>query len=191
MTPIVQYLNPFNVLPPEEVALLENLGHPASLAKGAYLIKEGAVCHKIAIISSGILRSFYTDQEGRDITNCFTFPNEVAAAYTSLITRNPSLENIVALTDCEMVMIDYSELSALYSRNIHWQHLGRLIAESEFIFAEKKLMMLKTFSARDRYLHLVKEHPDYIRQIPLQYLASYLAITPQHLSRIRKELQFS
>nr|WP_315221986.1 Crp/Fnr family transcriptional regulator [uncultured Flavobacterium sp.] len=177
-----------HVLSSAELDQLDDLISIRTLKKGAFLLKENQVCNEIVFIRKGILRSFFFNHQGDEITNCFAFENEFMASFASFITQNPAEENIQALSDVELQVIDRQSLEMLYKSSSHWQEIGRKLAEMEFVTLQKRMISFQKLSGKQRYEELFQHHQKYIQLIPLQYLASYLGITPRHLSRIRKAI---
>ncbi|WP_166923537.1 Crp/Fnr family transcriptional regulator [Flavobacterium poyangense] len=174
------------ILPLQELDKLDGLIVKRKLKKGDFLIRENQIAKEIVLIKSGALRSFYMNNEGEEITNCITFENEFMTAFTSLITQKPTEENIQALFDTELEVISHEQIAHLYENSIHWQKVGRVIAEMQYINLEQRILSFQKLSGKERYETLFENHPHYIKLIPLHYLASFLGVTPRHLSRIRK-----
>lgn len=170
----------------EELNLLDDLITLRTLKKGEFLLTENQVCNEIVFIKSGILRSFFLNHKGDEITNCFTFENEFMASFASFITEEKAEENIQALVDTELQVLDRKCLEKLYKSGFNWQETGRKLTEIEFVNLQKRMISFQKLSGAQRYEELYKNHQKYLQLIPLHYLASYLGITPRHLSRIRK-----
>src|SRR6185503_18854812 len=113
--------------------------------------------------------------------------NHFVADFSSFLTRKPARENIHALEDCELALISQKDLEKLYSESFAFQKLGRLIAEYNYVLAVERIYSLQHESALERYNHLLEIYPNLINRVPHHYIASYLGITPESLSRIRKE----
>lgn len=172
----------------EELNLLDDLITFRTLKKGDFLLKENQVCNEIVFIKKGILRSFFVNHKGDEITNCFAFENEFMASFASFITEERAEENIQALTDTEVQVLNRKSLEKLYQSGYNWQETGRKLTEIEFVNLNKRMISFQKLSGKQRYEELFQQHQKYLQLIPLQYLASYLGITPRHLSRIRKAI---
>jgi len=170
----------------DELSLLDSLITFRTVKKGELLLTENQVCNEIVFIEKGILRSFFVNHKGDEITNCFAFENEFMASFASFITKEKAEENIQALTDTQLQILDRKALEKLYQSGFNWQETGRKLTELEFVNLHKRMVSFQKLSGAKRYEELCKNHQKYIQLIPLQYLASYLGITPRHLSRIRK-----
>lgn len=182
------FFKSFDFLTEDELNLIDSLSCKQLIKKGEYLTKEGSIANEIALIKSGILRLFYTNTSGEEITGCLAFDNEILSAYSSLITQQPSDENIQAVCDTEIVTLTKEQLEFLYNSSASWQKIGRIIAEMHYVELTKKIVSFQKDSAKERYNKLIQKQPQYIQAIPQHQLASFLGITPRHLSRIRKEL---
>lgn len=174
------------VLSPAELDQLDDLITFRTLKKGEFLLAENQVSNEIVFIKKGILRSYFFNHQGDEVTNCFAFENEFMASYSSFITQNVAEENIQALVETEVQVLNRESLNKLYQSSMLWQEIGRKIAEMEYITLQKRMVSFQKLSGKQRYEELYLNHQKYIQLIPLQYLASYLGITPRHLSRIRK-----
>lgn len=169
-----------------ELEKLEHLITFRKLKKGELLLEENKVCNEIFFIKKGLLRSYFYNHQGDEITNCFAFENEFMASFSSFITQNVAEENIQALADTELQVLSRDSLEQLYQSHTKWQEIGRKLTEMEFITLQKRMIAFQKLSATQRYQELYNNHQKYLQLIPLQYLASYLGVTPRHLSRIRK-----
>lgn len=187
---IHQFFQSFNLFSKNEIDNLLIFFKERKLAKNDFFVKEGGKCKEIAFIQSGIFRSYYVSEKGKDNTYCFRFPNDLLASYSSFISDQPSIENLQAIFEATLLIIKKEKIQELASKNPKWSEFLRMIAEQEYLELEKRFFQLQRDSATKRYLFLIENQPDYIQKIPLQYLASYLGVTQRHLSRIRKEIYF-
>lgn len=187
---INKYLQSYQILTQDDIDAFLEVVTEKTLDKGEFLTTEGKISRHITFIQSGIFRSFYHSTEQEEVTYCFTFQNTLITAYSSWINQEPTIENIQALTDMELILISYDNMKKLEASHPNWIKFFKHIAEQEYINLEKRIFMLQRESAETRYQNLVQNHPEYLHQIPLHYLASYLGVTQRHLSRIRKSISF-
>jgi len=187
---IQQFFQSFHIFSADEIESFLPLFETRKLNKNEFFVREGEKCKEIAFIESGIFRSYYNAEDGKEITYCFRFPNDLIASYSSFISEQPSQENMQAITDAALLVIPKDKIETLAHGNPNWILFLKVIAEQEYMELEKRFFQLQRDSAARRYETLLQNHPHYIREIPLQYLASYLGITQRHLSRIRKEISF-
>lgn len=158
-----------------------------SLDAGEHWLPIGKTCRQVAFVSSGLLRLYHLS-DGRELTHCFCRENSLATSYRSLIKGEPSDIAIQALEDTHLIALAFSDLQQLYQQDIFWQQLGRIAAEQEYLETECHHRLLSDHSATDRYRHILDTQPDLLQRVPLQYLAGYLQIAPETLSRIRKKI---
>lgn len=189
MTPLTETINQIISLTNDEKAAIEKAFGSIEISKGDLWIKEGQTCDQVAFVLSGKLRSYYIDDSGNEVTCFFITPNTFVSSFTSFLTNTPTSENISALEDSAIRVISKHELEHLTALVPKMQIFRRVVAENLFILMEKRVAMLQSKSAYERYQKMLKDNPEIILSVPLQYTASFLGITPQHLSRLRKELQ--
>ncbi|WP_186757183.1 Crp/Fnr family transcriptional regulator [Echinicola salinicaeni] len=164
----------------------------SKLVKATYtskgkILNLGEVENYLSFIVSGIIR-YYVPGEEQDLTFGFSFENEFASAYDSFLTRNPSSYVLEALGSVQLWRISYEDLQTVYQESTVGNIIGRNAAEGLFLKKSKRELSLLKDSAEERYLKIFSERPEVIREIPLKYIASYIGITPQALSRIRKRI---
>lgn len=153
--------------------------------KNTFLIKEGEKERYLYFIEDGIARYWTTNMKLREITFWFSFSNEFANSYLSLMQSIPSAFNVQLLCDSTIWKLEMNDLALLYERSLNTNKIARLVMEDIFTRKIKREISLLKLSPEDRYNELIKYHKQLIYTIPLKYLASYLGITPQALSRIR------
>lgn len=183
-----KHLTSYNILTEEEIDNFISLVSYKKLNKGDFFIQEGNTCKEVAFIASGIFRSFYHSSDEKEATYCLLSENSFVTAYSSFISQTKTNENIQALTDAELYSITKEQFVALENSSSNWLRLFKIFAEQEYINLENRIFVLQNESAENRYKKLLETHPNYLKTIPLQYLASYLGITQRHLSRIRKSV---
>lgn len=159
----------------------------AVLGKRDFLSREGTICTRICIVTKGILRSYYV-KDGEQLTTYFNTEGTVATALRSYLKVVPAHENIQALTEVEMLVIEKKDLNQLFEDIPSWNKLARIVMEQLYVKMEERSISLQYDTAKERYLKFLKDFPGIIQIIPLQYIASFVGITPETLSRIRKSL---
>jgi CRP-like cAMP-binding protein len=157
------------------------------LKRKEILLHEGEVCRCTAFILKGCLRYFY-NVEGQEHTGQFFFENSWYTDYESFLSEKPSKQNIEALEKTEILLLQKKDLEKLYETYPKFERFGRLMAENAYLGVRKKNENLVNLSPEDRYLNLVKERPKVIERVAQHYIASFLGIQPQSLSRIRKRI---
>ena len=157
------------------------------LKKGEFLSQAGEVCNYASFINRGSLRVFLEVRD-QEVSKHFFFDREYACDYSSFLTRQPGLLNIKALEDTELMELSYEKVQVLYERFPVWQKYGRLIAENLYIQVARRSQELLLRSPEEMYIRLVEARSPIIARIPQHYIASYLGIQPESLSRIRKRI---
>ena len=181
------YLQSFGLLTDDEIDNLISLSTKRHLEKMDYFVRQGEVCKEVAFILKGSLRSYYISDKGEEVTYCLLFPNNFITAYSSYITGQSTVENMQAITPVEILVISKENIETLAAKSVNLVYFLKTIAEQQYIELEKRIFQLQNNNALERYENLIKTQPEYVLQIPLQYLATYLGITQRHLSRIRKQ----
>jgi CRP/FNR family transcriptional regulator, anaerobic regulatory protein len=177
----------FTPLSDEEFAMLAKKFSIRELRKRELLVREGEVCRFVVFIHHGSLRYFY-DVDGEERTGQFFFENSWYTDYESFLTNSPSKQNIEAMEPSKLFMLPKKDLYELYDKIPRIERFGRIMAENAYLGNRKNAIGLLTESPEERYLKLLKERPQLIQRVPQHYIASYLGIKPQSLSRIRKRL---
>lgn len=157
------------------------------ISKKTVFLKLGDIENSISFIETGGVRLFIPkEEEEREVTFGFSFEGELISAYDSFLTQSPSLYQLETLADTILWSINYKDLQEIYDATSIGDRIGRFTSERLFLIKSKREQSLLNESPDDRYLNLLKERPNLITQIPLKYIASYIGVTPQALSRIRK-----
>ncbi|UII20909.1 Crp/Fnr family transcriptional regulator [Fulvivirga ligni] len=151
------------------------------------LLNVGKIENYLSFIESGTVR-LYIPQDENDLTFGFVFEGGFVSAYDSFLTRTPSLYAIESITTTVLWRISYDNLQTIYQETSVGNLIGRKASENLFLIKSRRELSFLTQSAEERYLSLFSERPELIRQIPLKYIASYIGVTPQALSRIRKRI---
>ena len=188
MTGLTESIHNIVNLTNDEIAALENAFTTINISRGDLWIEKGKLCNQVGFVLSGKLRNYYIDDAGNEVTCYFVTPDHFISSFTSFLTNTPTHENIAALEDSTLRVIQKDELERLSEAMPKLQIFRRIIAENLFITMEKRISMLQSQSAFERYEKMLRENPEILLTVPLQYTASFLGITPQHLSRLRKEL---
>jgi len=154
------------------------------MAKGDLFAEEGKTSKYLAFITNGLFQYFYL-KDGKEITTYITGENSFLASVVSFYTQKACKEFIRALTDAELLMLHYSDLLKLKASNEGFRTFYIEALENLVVGMDKTRNNFITLTAEERYAVLMEEEPALLQQVPLQYLASLLGITPRHLSRIR------
>ncbi|WP_109831873.1 Crp/Fnr family transcriptional regulator [Reichenbachiella versicolor] len=187
MEEIKQFIDSIHPMSDSDWNLFSSKLHKEKLGKNAPIIEMGAIENYLSFISKGIVR-FYIPHIENELTFGFLFENEFVTAYDSFITRTPSPYQIETLSDTTLWRISFDDLQEIYKETKSGNLIGRRMAENMFLIKSKRELSLLNKTAEERYLDLFQERPKLLQQIPLKYIASYIGVTPQALSRIRKRI---
>jgi CRP/FNR family transcriptional regulator, anaerobic regulatory protein len=158
-----------------------------NLHKGEFLIRRGEICRKVSFINKGLLRMFYI-VDGKEVCTGFVSENGYISQYDSFLLREPSVGNIDVLEDCELINLSYDDMQLLYQSNPVFERFGRKIAELLYIMISSQTNSLLTLTPEERYQRVVDTQGFVIQRVPQYMIASYIGITPEHLSRVRKKI---
>jgi CRP-like cAMP-binding protein len=156
------------------------------LMKKDLLLEDGQVCNFIAFLNSGVMRE-YAFQNGKETTVDFITENQFASDYQSFIMQEPSKQYLEALTDVDLIILKKDAINDLFDKYKVWERFGRLIIERVFCINEGKRKKIISTGNEEQYRDFETSYPQIIQQVPQYYIASYLGLTPEHLSRIRKK----
>ncbi|KAB1064725.1 Crp/Fnr family transcriptional regulator [Salibacter halophilus] len=168
-----------------ECEVFTSLFYEVKLEKYDYIAREGEYSSKLAFLSNGVMRAFFRNDSGDEYNKTFFTPPSFVAAYSSITTKQKNLINIQCLTDCTLLVADFTKITSLYRDYPRIESLARILAEYKFAIKEKREIELVTLEARQRYEIFKREHPNLENQISQYHIASYLGISPTQLSRIR------
>lgn len=157
------------------------------LKKKQLLLNIGCIENRLHFISKGIVRQFIPKNEN-DITFGFLFENEFVTAYDSFLTQTPSKYCLETLTEVTLWTISKENLEDVFNNTLSGNIIGRKMAEEMFLIKSKRELSFLSKTAEERYLDLFNERPELLKIIPLKQIASYIGVTPQGLSRIRKRI---
>jgi CRP-like cAMP-binding protein len=161
-----------------------------SYRKKQHLLEENQVNRYLYLVKSGIVRSYVTDKEGRDFTNAFFYAKtqDFVASFSSFKFQKPSIHCLEAVVDTEVWAWHYSYIHEKLARDLNFYRFFRYCTDGLFIRFEERETRMFRCTPEERYRLFVAENPDTFSSIPLQNLATYLGVTPETLSRIRKRI---
>jgi CRP-like cAMP-binding protein len=186
---IKKYIDQIATISEEDWDFFRSKLQRRTLPKKTVFLKINQIENHISFIESGVVRLFIPKENPeKEITFGFSFKDQFVSAYDSFLTQKPSLYQLQTLTDTSILSITYKDLQAVYKTTKIGDLIGRLTAERLFLIKSKREQNLLNLSAEERYLKLFKERPELLKIIPLKYISSYIGVTAQALSRIRKRL---
>jgi CRP-like cAMP-binding protein len=186
MKPFFDHIQQYGQLKPTTQRSLGAVLQKVTLEKGTFLITEGKMCNHLYFLEQGSVRGFY-NLDGKEVTYWFAFESNFVTSFFSFITRKPGMENIQAMEDCTLLAVAYDDLQKLYAKHPDMERLGRIVHERYYVMLEERFVSNHFKEARERYENLLINAPHILQRVPLGYIASYLGITQETLSRIRSK----
>jgi len=187
MNALIKAVKYFIRISSEEEAIISDLFTESHLKPGEYFLEEGKICRSVAFIEKGLLRYFVT-QDGNEKTHYFNKENEFSCNYSSFLPGTPSDTAIQALEETTLYLISYDNLQRLYADLKEGERFGRLAIEQVFLSFREQIRSLYADPPARRYQQFLESYGDLVQRIPQYYIASYVGVKPQSLSRIRKRL---
>ncbi len=163
---------------------LENLLKVERFEKDDFILKAGSTIRKLYFVESGLLRGFYY-KDDKEVINWFCNEGQFATSMYSFVSQKPSYENIQAIEKTTLFSINYKDLQNLYQTYPAFDKIGRLLTEQYYVALEERIISLQFQTAKERYESLLQNEGYLLQRVSLGFLASYLGITQETLSRIR------
>jgi CRP-like cAMP-binding protein len=182
-----EYISQKTTLTEAEYAKIEAVCIYKKLRKRQYLLQEGDVWKYNAFITKGLVRFYSVDESGRENIVSFAKENWWTGDRASLLTGEPSKNNIDAIEDTELVLITKTNFDRLCQEIPALNDMVNAIINKSFITSQNRIHSAISFTAEQKYLDFVQKYPDLSLRVPQAMIASYLGITPETLSRVRKE----
>lgn len=174
----------YSTMTHDELDILESVLVPMKFAKGEIILKEGDVCEHIYYVERGLTRQFYF-KNGKELTEHIGVEHTIVMCIESLFKEKPTYLQLEALEPTLIYAMPKHRLEEVALHNVNIQILYRKILEESLIISQVHADMLRFETAQDRYLKLCKQSPQVVLRAPLVYVASYLQMTPETLSRVR------
>ena len=171
-----------------DIELCTTYFEPVKITRNTIIDEQGKVPQYLYFISSGFMRLFYYDDNGDEITTFLSSPNNFIAPFLCFINQVKATENVECITDCELLKVSNANLKTLIDQSDNLKKFSLIIFEQAIYSTALRANGLATLSAEQRYKKIVDEQPQLIQNIPVQYIASYLGMKPESLSRIRRQI---
>lgn len=171
-----------------EIEMIDSCFEYESFKAKEFLSEMGKTNNKIFFIVEGLARVYYL-KDGKEITTYLSCNDGFIASYSSFINQTQSFENIQCIEDCEVLSITFEKMQFLYKEIPNWERVGRILAEQNYLCMADRVLKLQMIPAKEKYQTFLASAPaKIIQRTPLIYIASFLGITPESLSRIRQDI---
>ncbi len=182
---LLKLINQITILEEKEAELIRNSFKPLQLTKGEFFLEAGKINKHVGFLHKGLVRYFvYKDEE--ESTFEFTKEGEFIADYQSFNNKTKSVQNIQAIEDCEILIINYDNVQTNFNSTKKGNLIGRRIIEHRFDIMVNQLLAIYMQNHEDRYQNFIKHYSDLSQRIPQYLIASYVGVKPESLSRIRR-----
>jgi CRP-like cAMP-binding protein len=171
-----------------DIQLCGNYFEPVTTPKNYIAEEQDKIPQYLYFIASGFVRLFYYDDNGDEVTSHISPANNFIASFLSFIHQKKAKENVECITECELLRISRPNLVTLIDQSENFKNFSLIIFEHAIASTETRANDLATLTAEQRYKKLMETQPAILQQVPVQYIASYLGIKPQSLSRIRRQI---
>ena len=186
--PLLDYINKYVELTPEEEAIIEEKVTYRKYPKGQYIVQQGDICQYQSFVISGCTKTYYLDEEGQEHIVLFSVEDWWLSDIGSFITQTPGDFNIQCIESTELIMFSYQASEYLYEKIPKLERFFRQVLERGLVATQKRLIRNFSLSAKERYLYFKNQYPHIEQRIPQYMVASYLGITREFLSKIKAQL---
>lgn len=173
---------------PEESARIAGVFRKKDFEKGEFFVREGKQCLQLGFVARGMFQFFSTTSSGEERTTYISVPHTFVASLLTFLTEAPARESIRAIAHSTLWVIDKKEVVALQNQIPAFKDFYIRLLEEQICCIDKAKFDLITLTAEQRYENLCRQESALLQQVPLQYIASMLGITPRHLSRLRAKI---
>jgi CRP-like cAMP-binding protein len=187
MKEFFELLNSIHPLTAELQEHLLGVLEMTTLKKKDFLLLEGQVCKKICYIQKGLIRCFY-NINSEEVCSWFMTERNLIISVESFFSQKPSYESIQALEDCTLISLGYDKLQHIYKTYPELNFVARVLTEKYYVLSEQRLYSLRKKRAPERYKFLRDNFPELVQRVPSKYLSSYLSVSEETLSRIKKKI---
>lgn len=183
---IQNYISRFVSLTPEELSVVENCMQLREFPRKTMLLNAGDVCNFEAYVLKGCIREYFIDHKGQELTLEFAVEDWWVSDITSFENQTPSIMYIETLEDCELLVLSRESKDELLARVPKLERMFRLMIQRHLSVLQKRLFRTVSYTAMDKFEEFLRRYPSLPQRVPQHYIASYLGITPEFLSKLRK-----
>ena len=185
---LLQYIGSEHNFSQEETEAVKRYFEPVKFSRNTIIEEAGKIAGYLYYIVSGYLRLFYTDQNGNEVTTHINCPPGFFTSYSHFINETISEDYVECITDCELLRITKRDLDNLVRESQTMKDFSISVFQQSIAYNENRSRELSVLNAEERYLKLIKDYPEIIQNVPIQYIASFLGMKPESLSRIRRKI---
>ena len=185
---ILQNISQQAQLTAEEKEYFCSILKPRTYLKRQFILQQGDTCRYLNFVNKGCLRSYFVNDKGNDFNLQFAIEDWWITDYCSLYNGKPSLQNIEALENTEVLQIEKTQLDDLYLKIPKFEHFYRILLQKAFITHEKRILYFISRTAEERYLAFREYYGLFEQRIPQHHIASFIGVTPEFLSKIRNKI---
>lgn len=185
---LLKYIASNITLNEKDIALIEKYFEPVLYPKNRIIEEEGKIPQYLYYIVSGYLRLFHYNENGDEVTTHINCPPGFFTSYFNFINQTRADENVECVTDCELLRITKEELDLLTAESNVMKDFSIRVFQQSITYNENRSKELATLTAEQRYIKLIQNYPDILHNVPVQYIASFLGMKAESLSRIRRKL---
>ncbi len=187
MEELRNFMEQFISLKPNEWVTIQSHFKPMTLAKGDYFLREGQINRRIGWITAGVCRYAYITPNGDEHTKYFVKEGQFVSSTNSFTNQESSQESIQAMTDVKLYSISRESYLQLFNDLPNWGQLIQKITEYSYAKKVRDISPMVVQDAKTRYEQFLQNQPDVLQRVPLGYIANYLGMTQQSLSRLRRQ----
>lgn len=188
MKELIDYILQFGSMNKQQIDLVISKAIELSLHKDEYFSEAERIPKQVGFIVKGVIRGCYYNNKGEEITRCFISENSLVVDYVNFEAHTSSSEYLQACTDCKLIVFSKQNWEELSQTIVGWDNIKNKMVQICMYQKSRKSPVISQ-DATTRYMEFMENHPSLINRIPLAYIASYLGITQQSLSRIRKNIR--
>ncbi|WP_372945871.1 Crp/Fnr family transcriptional regulator [Muriicola sp.] len=186
--PLISHFETYLPFTEEEIALINNRIHRKRIKRREYLMRAGDICRHYTFVIEGVLRMFGIDEQGREHNILFAAEGDWIADISSFHSTRPGFSNIQALEPSEIIQIEQDDLYYLFINIPKLDRVFKVVTEDKYVELQDRIFQDISSTGLERYLYFLEKYPKLGSRLPNTQIASYLGITPEFLSMIRKEL---
>ena len=188
MKELIEYILQFGNLNKQQIDFIQTKVREVELQKEEYFSEAGKIPRQVGFVVDGIIRGCYYNNKGEEITRCFISENSLVADYVNFDAGTSSAEYLQACTDCKLIVFSKESWEELSHTIVGWDTIKNKMVQKCMYQKSRKGPVISQ-DATTRYREFMENYPSLVNRIPLAYISSYLGVTQQSLSRIRKNIR--